>query len=50
VEPTADLDTVRAAAERTADELHQIVGRDDLHHRIELRVARGTGKPTRRVL
>ncbi|QNE16867.1 hypothetical protein F1D05_01840 [Kribbella qitaiheensis] len=48
LEPATDLDAVRAAAELTADDLHRVIGRDDLHHRIELRVARGT-KPTSRV-
>jgi hypothetical protein len=45
LEPSADLDVVRAAAELAGQELHQVVGRDDLHHRIELRVAR-TDKTT----
>ncbi|MEU4396779.1 hypothetical protein [Kribbella sp. NPDC023855] len=46
LEPGADLDAVRAAAEQTGQELHQVVGRDDLHHRIELRVARHAKPPT----
>lgn len=46
LEPGADLDAVRAAAELTGEELHQVIGRDDLHHRIELRVARIAKTPT----
>ncbi|WBQ03883.1 hypothetical protein [Kribbella sp. CA-293567] len=45
LEPGADLDAVRAAAEHTGQQLHQVIGRDDLYHRIELRVARNS-KPS----
>ncbi|MEV6413644.1 hypothetical protein [Kribbella sp. NPDC051718] len=45
LEPSADLDVVRAAAELTSQKLHQVISRDDLHHRTELRVAR-TDKTT----
>jgi hypothetical protein len=47
IEPTADLDTVRAAAERASHDLHRNLGRDDLHHRVQLHVARHDGAPTR---
>jgi hypothetical protein len=40
IEPTADLGTVQAAAEQTSRDLHRIVGRDDLRHRVHLHVAR----------
>ncbi|MEV6283898.1 hypothetical protein [Kribbella sp. NPDC051770] len=40
LDPTADLETVRAAAGRTAQELHRVIARDDLHHRVQLHVAR----------
>jgi hypothetical protein len=46
LEPGADLDVVRAAAEQTGQELHRVIGRDDLHHRIELHVARHAKTPT----
>lgn len=45
LEPGADLDAVRAAAEQTGQELHEVIGRDDLYHRIELRVARHAKAP-----
>jgi hypothetical protein len=45
LEPTADLDTVRAAAEHTCKDLQRVIGRADLHHRIELRVARTAKTP-----
>jgi hypothetical protein len=47
IEPTADLDTVRAAAERASHDLHRILGRDDLYHRVQLHVARHDKAPTR---
>jgi flagellar biosynthesis/type III secretory pathway M-ring protein FliF/YscJ len=50
LEPGAEVDVVRAAAEQTGEELHRVIGRDDLHHRIELRVARDPETPARRVL
>lgn len=40
IEPTADLGIVQAAAEQASHDLHRIVGRDDLHHRVQLHVAR----------
>ncbi|MFI5730015.1 hypothetical protein ACIA49_07860 [Kribbella sp. NPDC051587] len=40
LEPGADLDAVREAAEQTSHELHRIIDRDDLRHRVELSVAR----------
>ncbi|GAB3838849.1 hypothetical protein [Kribbella italica] len=46
LEPGADLDAVRAAAELASSELGQVIGRDDLYHRVELRVARGDKTPT----
>jgi hypothetical protein len=47
IEPTADLGTVQAAAEQTSHDLHRIVGRDDLHHRVQLHVARHEKTPPR---
>lgn len=44
--PTADLHAVRSAAEQASADLHRIVGRDDLYHRVELRVARSSKNPT----
>lgn len=46
IEPTADLTAVQAAAEQTAADLHRVLARDDLSHRIELRVARTDRTPT----
>jgi hypothetical protein len=46
LEPTADLTVVQAAAQQAAADLHRILGRDDLHHRIELRVGRTDKTPT----
>jgi hypothetical protein len=40
IEPTADLATVQAAAEQASHDLHRVIGRDDLHHRVQLHVAR----------
>jgi|tagenome__1003787_1003787.scaffolds.fasta_scaffold20897597_2 hypothetical protein len=40
IEPTADLGAVQVAAEQTTRELHRIVQRDDLRHRVRLHVAR----------
>lgn len=45
LEPGADLDQVRAAAERTGRDLLQLVGRDDLSCRVKLRVARQDKTP-----
>jgi hypothetical protein len=45
LEPGADLDTVRDAAELTSNELHQVIGRPDLRHRVVLRVARADKTP-----
>ncbi|MFC0626186.1 hypothetical protein [Kribbella deserti] len=51
LEPSADLDVVRTAAEQTSAELHRVIGRDELHHRVDLRVARADKTSTvRRVL
>ncbi|TDW66150.1 hypothetical protein [Kribbella pratensis] len=47
IEPTADLGTVQAAAEQTSHDLHRMVGRDDLHHRVQLHVARHEQTPAR---
>jgi hypothetical protein len=47
IEPTADLDTVQAAAERASHDLHRILGRDDLYCRVQLHVARHDRAPTR---
>lgn len=43
----ADLLKVRAAAEETLAELHQMIGRDDLHTRVHLRVARASAQAPR---
>jgi hypothetical protein len=40
IEPTADLATVQAASEQASHDMHRIVGRDDLRHRVRLHVAR----------
>ncbi len=50
LEPDADLTAVRAAAEQTAHDLHRIIGREALHHRIKLRIAAAPSTPSRRVL
>jgi hypothetical protein len=47
IEPTADLGAVQAAAEQASHDLHRIVGRDDLHHRVHLHVARHEESPAR---
>lgn len=49
LEPSADLTAVQAAAQRAAGDLHHVLARDDLHHRIELRVARTDKTTTTRV-
>ncbi|QNE18281.1 hypothetical protein F1D05_10740 [Kribbella qitaiheensis] len=46
IEPGADLEVVRTAAEHAGADLLRIVGRDDLSYRIELRVARHDKTPT----
>jgi hypothetical protein len=47
IEPTVDLDTVQAAAERASHDLHRVLGRDDLYHRVQLHVARHDRAQTR---
>jgi hypothetical protein len=47
IAPTADLDTIRAAAERASHDLHRSLGRDDLYYRVQLHVARHDRAPTR---
>lgn len=46
IEPGADLEVVRTAAEQAGADLLRIVGRDDLSYRIELRVARHDRAPS----
>lgn len=50
LEPGADLDQAASAAQTTAQQLHLVIGRDDLHHRVELRVARSDRTASCRVL
>ncbi|GAA1114691.1 hypothetical protein GCM10009630_10090 [Kribbella jejuensis] len=49
LEPAADLTVVHVAAQQAAADLHRVLGREDLYHRIELRVARTDRTPTPRV-
>lgn len=48
IEPDADLDAVARGADRASGQLQDVLGRDDLHCRVQLRVA-GRGRPQPRV-